>query len=706
MTSYKIRINKVCNYPGVSSFYYPKSSVQMKFPGRIFYYSFFLLITLLAVSFPVYCQSDEACPEPENEKAAQLYEKAISLPDGQHGEAKKLLLQVVKMEPEYTAAWYILADIYYQTSLKNGDISQSAVQDIERDANKAFNYYEKVIALCPAYDHYFSCFVMGRHYYYLNQREKSMPLLKSFIDHNPPGDANVIIAGNLLNIMQVYFDLVNNPVPFNPVILKGVSSKADEFLPLISPDNEYAFYTRRGMMTDVNTTIQKETELFMFSDLIKGKDDQEYTAGEQMPAPFNTSSNQGGVSITIDNNHMYFTRCDYINIDGTYYNNCDIFRSDKEYGTWSDPVRLGSNINGRNTWESQPSISSDGKTLYFASARPGGFGGSDIYYSEQDAKGEWGKAQNLGKVINTEGDEKSPFIHSDSKTLYFSSNGRPGVGGFDIFYSKQLGKNEWSDPVNIGYPINTEDDDLGFSVSIDGSKAYFSSNKLSGQGGFDIYSFDLYQAARPYKVMFMKGQITDDKGKELSDAQVEMASTTSEKITEGMVDKISGRYAIAVEVEPKEEFIMTVRKNDYTFSSEFIKPTEEDESKTVEVNMRINPIEVGVSFEVSNVLFATNSAEFDNASRIILGNLLNFLTGNPHIKLAIYGHTDNVGSEQSNLILSEKRAKAVLNFLLEHGITANRLVSKGFGFSKPVASNDTEEGRAQNRRTEFVILEK
>jgi outer membrane protein OmpA-like peptidoglycan-associated protein len=489
------------------------------------------------------------------------------------------------------------------------------------------------------------------------------------------------------------------------VSLDGICTGADEYLPLISPDNELIFYTRRYMTVDKRTTIQKEAEEFTFSNRLWNKGDEVYSSGIPMPYPFNTSSNQGGATITALNNHMFFTRCDYIIINETNYNNCDIYKSDYIDGKWTNPQKLGSNINGKDTWESQPSVSADGKTLYFASARPAGVGGIDIYSSELNEHGEWEKARNLGKTINTEGDDKSPFIHSDSKTLYFSSNGRPGLGGFDIFYSKQTGKNEWTEPVNIGYPINTEEDDLGFIVSTDGKKAYFSSNKLNGKGGLDIYSIDLYEAARPQKMMLLKGQLTDYKGHGLTNAVVEVKSVKSDSLSEGIVDKLTGKYAVILPVRPKEEFVMTVRKKQYTFSSQLLVSEEEDGEKPREINVGLSPVEAGVSFQISNILFATNSADFDNASLIILENLKRFLSENPKVRLAIYGHTDNVGDEQSNIILSEKRAGAVLDFLREHGIDNKRLISKGFGELIPIAGNDTEEGRALNRRTEFVILE-
>ncbi len=660
-------------------------------------------------SFETIAQDDYGCPEIDNKKVMKKFNKAMDM-SPKSKESYKLLLEIVKLEPDFAQALYILADINKGKAKRSTQNPQSR----KKYENRAINYYEKVIESCPAFDKYYSYFYVGKFNYERNEFDKAYKYLNLFIDNNAVDQKEIASAKKMQKEMKIYLDLISNPVPFQPTILEGVSTNTDEFLPLISPDGEYIFFTHRFLETDKYTTIQKQVEHFSISKRIEDTDGLElYEKGNSMPIPFNQGQRQGAAAITIDNNHIFMTICQFTDITGQAYENCDIYSSDFENGTWTDFRNLGPNINNENTWESQPSISADGKSLFFASMRESNIGFKDgnytcdIYMSQIDEDGNWQKAENLGPTINTAGNEKSPFLHSDSKTLYFASDGRIGVGGYDIYYTKQINEKKWSEPTNIGYPINTKEDDLGFIVSTNGKKAYFSSNKLNGSGGWDIYSFDLYEDARPEKVLFVKGTLIDEEGKQITDAKVEMRSAFSHRVTEGMVDKITGKYAIAVSYEKEEEFIMTVKKKDYAFTSRYFTPSEDEDFEIEdELDIRIKPIEVGVSVKLHNILFDTNSDEFDNASKIVLDNFIEFLVDNNTIKISIQGHTDNIGSSSLNLDLSNRRAKAIENYLLLKGITQNRMKSKGYGASKPVSDNNTEQGRALNRRTEFVIIEK
>jgi outer membrane protein OmpA-like peptidoglycan-associated protein len=312
----------------------------------------------------------------------------------------------------------------------------------------------------------------------------------------------------------------------------------------------------------------------------------------------------------------------------------------------------------------------------------------------------------MGSVINTKGDEKSPFIHTDSKTLYFSSNGHNGVGGMDIFYSQQQKNGRWNKPKNIGYPINSEGDDLGFIVSTNGEKAYFSSSRFDNSGGWDIYSFNLYKEARPHKVVFIKGKLVDESGQAITDAKVEL-KTSNGTTSSGMVDKKTGSYAVAVAVDDtKEKVVMVVKKKNGTFSAKAIN-TEEATKTPVKVKMQVHTLKTGTPFEIPDIQFATNSAVFDQESMFVLDNFVDYLKENSKLKIGIYGHTDNVGDPQKNLKLSQERAQSVRDYLVLMGVKSKRIVAvKGFGDTKPIASNNTAQGRAKNRRTEFIIMGK
>ena len=677
----------------------------------IYLYSLISFISLISLCFHSFGQEDFGCPEITNKKALKVFNKSVSLEGYKSKESYDLLLEVVEIEPDFAEAWYMLAEINREKAEK----SNSPFEDRKQtNLKRALNYYLKVSEICPAFNYYYSYFYIGTHYFNNNEYPLASDYLTKYIQNNTINKSEIDLAKSMLEEMSSYLDLINNPVPFNPQPLKGVSTSSDEFLPLISPDGELVFFVHRFQDYDKETTIQKQVEHFTISKRISEELGYEiYTEGESMPEPFNKGRNQGAASITIDNKHIYMTICDVTSINGMAYNNCDIFSSDNEYGSWTDFKNLGPNVNLNNSWESQPSISADGKTLYFTSIRDGNIGiseenpTSDLYMSALDENNNWGKAVNLGPVINTPGNEKSPFLHSDSKTLYFSSDGRRGVGGYDIYYSRQLENNLWGEPKNIGFPINTAEDELGFVVSTDGKKAYFSSNKLDGKGGWDIYSFDLYQDARPENVKLYKGEIKNETGDDFEGTSLEVRSAETGRMTEGIIDKITGKFAVAVTYDAEEEFIMIVKKEGYAFTSLYIRP-EKDEEIILEDNLEfdIKPIEVGVTVKLNNILFDTNSDQFDAASHVVLNRFIDFLNDNPGVKIALHGHTDNVGSYESNIDLSKRRAAAVEKYLSDNGIKPERMTSKGFGETVPVATNDTPEGKALNRRTEFVIIEK
>ncbi|MFA5659213.1 MAG: hypothetical protein WC900_08005, partial [Oscillospiraceae bacterium] len=338
--------------------------------------------------------------------------------------------------------------------------------------------------------------------------------------------------------------------------------------------------------------------------MVSKRTKNEFDDGQLMPYPFNVGQNQGGVSVTIDNKFLYLTICKAG--EGGTYVNCDIYYSVFSYGEWTEPELLGPNVNSPNTWESQPSISSDGKTLYYVSDREGGYGGTDIYKSVKGSNNEWGPAINLGPALNTSGDESTPFIHTDSQTLYFSSGeysdkekntfpGHMGLGKKDIFYYRFNSDPPWTKPMNLGYPINSDDDDIGFFVSTDGRYGYLTSNKLQGAGGWDIYSFELYPDARPEKVLFIKGELTDEKSTEpVREATIEIKNVATRQITHIPVDEETGKYVIALPF--RNDYIMTVKSRDHAYETMYIAQRNTKYEIPVKVNFEIKPLEVGATY--------------------------------------------------------------------------------------------------------------
>ncbi len=644
------------------------------------------------------------CPEPEK-KAKKLFDQAQEAYQKHNPDlAYKLLLEAVREDPNFARAYLILADV----NVQRAKTTQNATQVLQYK-NNATQYFRKAADACPSIDNYRACYEIAYHLYQNKKYNEALPYIEKFLA-NVKTSPFLHDLKNMKKHIDVYNQLINNPVPFNPQKVEGLCSDNDEFLPLITPDDEFMLYTLRTTKTNELGHTRKY-DVFTIAERVQNSSKEAFANSKPMPEPFNknTEFNQGAVSITIDNNQLYVTIC-----EGP---NCDIWVSYNENGEWSPLKNLGGAINGKRSWESQPSISSDGKMLFFSSIRPGNIGfeledenthTSDIWLSVKDENGNWQPAKNLGPVINTPGNEKSPFIHSDSKTLYFSSDGHYGVGGYDIFYSKLLPNGQWSEPKNIGYPINTENDELGFVVSTNGKKAYFSSNKIGDSKSYDIYSFDLYAEARPQEVVFYKGQVKDEEGNPLEDARVIVKNVSEQRTSEAMVDKLTGRYAVVIPVEkPNDDYILMVKKKDYAFTSSYFKAEEITKDKPIKVDFEVKPIEIGKVVKLNNIYFASNSAIIEKSSLAVLDNFLEFLNENPNIRIEIHGHTDNIGDDNSNQILSEKRARAVADYLILQGLDKKRIVAtRGFGKKKPVASNDTEEGRSLNRRTEFVIVDK
>lgn len=665
----------------------------------------FILLTIIPVVVSFAQLNEEFCNEIDDKKILKNFDKAINLlVAGKKDDAELALAKIVDEEPEFTEAWAAIAEINYGR--------YKAAMDRKSQEKYYSNYVkclEKIVGTCPQYNNWSVNYTIAKILFDREDYQDSKKYLETFINNVSKSDKNYMDATNTLDYINNYLDLVFNPVPFTPVIVEGVSTINDDFLPIISPDGSLAFFTHAYMKKDISSaTSDKYTEEFTVARALD-ESGVRFSPGQALPYPFNTGKNQGASSVTIDNSTLYITICEFVNKN---YDNCDIYVSVKKSTGWSELANLGPNINGLNTWESQPSISADGKTLYFSSIRSDNvdfdenYPTCDIWFSTRNEDGTWSKAKNMGPSINTGGNEKSPFIHSDSQTLYFSSDGHKGVGGFDIFFTK-FRDGDWTKPINIGYPINTKSNDLGFVVNTQGTKAYFASNKLDGRGGWDIYSFDLYPEARPEKVFLVKGQLIDDNGAAITEAKLEVRNTRTEEISEGIVNSETGSYAVAVttEKDKNDDYLMVVKKEDYSFTSALIEPTAETFVAPVTIDFEVKPIEKGKTVELHDINYTTASFEIDNKSLLVLDGFVEFLNDNPSIKIEIRGHTDNTGSLQTNMTLSNNRAKAVYDYLISRGVDASRLKYQGFGPKTPVASNDTEYGRAKNRRTEFYILE-
>jgi outer membrane protein OmpA-like peptidoglycan-associated protein len=490
---------------------------------------------------------------------------------------------------------------------------------------------------------------------------------------------------------------ITHPVPFTPVNLgETVNSIYNDYHPSLTVDENILIFTRMrpsDEMTDNGGSPVEED--FYVSARVGGA----WKNAIPLGSPINTHGNEGAHSISPDGRFFYFTGCE--RPEG--YGSCDLYVSERNGDSWSKPKNLGEPLNS-GAWDAQPTISPDGKTLIFTSRRSGGLGMADLWLSNRRDNGTWTMPVNMGDSINTELDEFGPFLHPDGKTLFFSSAGHPGMGGKDIFFSKKNANGTWSSPVNLGYPINSKGDELHLIVSADGKKGYFSSDREGGIGLRDIYTFDLHEAARPQAVTFIRGKVRDEKTLKSIKATIEVldlatgelrASTTSDALNGEFLVSLPSGSSYAINADSKGYMFYS---GNYKLGKEL---TIKDEYK---VDILLSPVLAGAKVVLNNIFFESGKAELMPESKVELNKLVQFLAANPGVRIEIGGHTDAVGNDASNQVLSEQRAQSVTAYLVANKVDASRLESKGYGETKPVATNETETGRGFNRRTEFSIL--
>lgn len=619
----------------------------------------------------------------KSKKASKAFEQAREYTDQRdYTSAIKKLEDALGADPDFIEACLYLGDIY---------------RDLGEDSS-AINYYRRAFSINPSFFPPTGLILGGlelKRGLYEDAREHLAAYLST---GNPDKKRKQFVEGKIADC-EFALSLMNNPVPFDPVNLgQGVNTKDDEFVNAITTDGEILILTRK---LPTGTGFEGKpllTEDFYISVLVQ---DSVWQKAETLGPPVNTKGNEGALCISPDGNYIYFAACNREDSRGS----CDLYVSKKVGESWGKPTNLGAIVNSER-WDSQPSMSSDSRTLYFSSAREGGKGGADIWMAVRDDQGAWSKPVNLGDSINTEESEMSPLIHPDGSTLYFASAGQPGMGGLDLFIARKNPAGEFSKAANLGYPINTYADELGLVVDSRGMLAYFSSDKLGGEGLYDIYSFLLAQNVRPETVSYMKGIVYDAADGSKLKAYFELTDLESGKaVVKAESNDVTGEFLVSLPANKR--YALSVVKDDYLFHSENIDLI----GNTSEINpfiknIPLQRIEKGKQVVLKNVFFETNSFALLSESRIELDRLVGLLTKNPSMHIEIEGHTDNVGTMEYNMGLSAKRAKAVMDYIINNGIASSRLSYSGWGYNRPVADNDTEEGRALNRRTEFRVIEK
>ena len=600
---------------------------------------------------------------------------------------------------EYNARNYSKAIEYLDKAINDDDqfveayllLGESNI-DLQNDS-LAMEYFKKAIAINP--DFYPPVFSnLAGLEFNKGMYSEALAHIEKYLTYPSKNKTFQENASLLKQNCEFAINAVKHPVPFDPQNLgPAINNQYDQYWPSLSADEKTLVFTELLPIDPNNpATFRNRQEDFYYSTL----EDSVWTPAKPVGPPLNTSGNEGAQSISADRTLMVFTGCN--RSDG--YGQCDLYFSRKNGDNWTVPRNIGKPINTTHK-EKQPSISPDGKSIYFASDREGTKGGMDIWVSTLTDDGVWGEPLNLGDSINTREDEESPFIHNDNQTLYFSSAGWPGMGSFDLYVSRKDEHGKWTKAKNLGYPINTGYAEEGLIVNARGNKAYYSSSR-NGEGGKDLFVFDLYKEVRPIPVSYMKGRVFDKETLKPLEAQFSLTDLETSVVVMDAVSNPDGSFLICI--PEGKNYALNASRKGYLFYSEnftlqhgnFLKPFTKD--------VPLKPIKENEHFILKNVFFATASYELKPESQIELNLLVKLLNENPGMTIEISGHTDDVGSAESNQKLSENRALAVKNYLVAKGIAPERLESAGYGETQSVVPNSSETNRAQNRRTEIKVL--
>jgi len=633
-----------------------------------------------------------------NKKAIKYYEKAliafntINPTTGKSNikEAEIFLKKAIAKDSSFHEAY----SLYSNVSIEKGDIESGIYfrnKMIEKNPNVPVIEYYFLAGMQMAVGNYKECLKNAKKY-------RDSPF------------ANKVYLVNVKRMIEncvFAINAIENKGNFNPVNLgEGVNTSNPEYFPSVTADDSTLLFTR--MIEDSRAPMGTRQEDIFVSKKWNG----DWSDGISISDNINSAFNEGAPTFSSDGQYIIFVGCE-TGAKGDYeygfgrkgFGSCDLFYSQKIGKKWSSPVNLGPPINTKH-WETQPSFSSDGKTLYFIrgltyNRQRRSPDDQDIFYSQITEDG-WSKPMRLPKNVNTQFREESVQIHPDGKTLYFSSNGHPGMGGLDIYMTRKKEDGNWSDPINLGYPLNTYVDENSLLVSSDGKLGYFASNREGGFGSLDIYSFELDSAVMPLPITYLKGLIYDNETGSPIPAHFQLTALKNNSIiSEINANQGDGSFLITMPADKDLAFhaeyegYMLVSKN---FSIDQLEFTEEGYL----LNIPMSKIKPG-TFVLENIFFEVNRYELQSTSIVELEKVFMMLESNKEIQIEISGHTDSDGDDDDNMQLSENRARSVVDWLVNKGISSSRLSYKGFGESRPIVENSSKENKAKNRRTELTI---
>lgn len=617
----------------------------------------------------------------------------------------------------------LIAQNYSTNNKKAIKLFENAQQEfkVNRNFDEGLSMLEKAVDI----DHNFTeaHATLAGNYHLLGQQDKALEHYKSVYEQ---GKDNVRFSGVIFDLGTIYFEdadysnaldcfqavektapgrykrnhyyllsskfsieALKNPYDFQPKELPATINKFKfQSNPQLTADGEQMIFSIRAGMG-----VQFDEQIAIVS-----KENGEWGMPRNISDNINTPTNEGFASITGDGKTIVFTSCD--RADGL--GRCDLYISEKVGNEWSKAVNMGETVNSP-AWESGPAITADGHKIYFSSDRGGGKGEKDLWYTEKGKNGEWTKPKNLGEPINTEFSEVTPFIHADGETLFFASDGHPGLGGYDVFYTRDL-NGTWTSPFNLGYPMNTNHNEGSLFITPDNEKGYFEKYVSMGRDSYSrLYEVDLplaLQVATPS--IYAKGVVTDAITKRPISALVGLVDLSAEEMVQKVTsDSVNGNYLIVL--SEGINYGLFVEKEGYLFFSknfDFMN----NKFDPQELNIELLPISEGKTLTLNNVFFESGSYKLLEQSEAELGMISKLMKQRPELKFKIEGHTDNVGDKTSNVTLSKNRAQSVYDYLLMTGIDKSRLSYQGYGETKSVADNTTAEGRAENRRIEIRVV--
>lgn len=622
---------------------------------------FLFLTVLLFSSYITYGQ------RPSTHKKAQIaYENAAKhLAHQEKEKAIDELKKALQLDPDFATAYQQLADIYRS----------------QKKYRKAIPLYEAVLKIDPNLTT-LTLFGLGESLLGEGEYQLARDNLSQYAKENLNPTSQEKVQKYIKDCEFALRSKRDTSIRIKK-LPASINTRDDEYFPKLTADGKRIIFTRK---TD-------NQENFFESN----SENESWQTAEKLAGSVNSDLfNEGAHCISPDGKYLFFTGCNRPNGMGS----CDIYVSKYEDGAWSSPHNLGSPINTKG-WEAQPAISSDGRTLYFVSNRPGGMGGSDIWRSELSEDGKWQTPQNLGNKVNSVFDERSPYIHADNKTLYFASEGWPGFGRFDLFKTQIDSSGQWATPTNLGSPINNNYDQTAIHINMNGATGYLSSADSSDQ--LDIYSLTVPRSLRPIPVVYIKGTVYDSESKAPLSASVSVTNTHNREIVYlSDSDYSDGQFIATLPVGAN--YAVHIQKEGYMFDSrQYDISQSELQDEVFENDIFLQPIKKGNIMRLNNIYFDTDSYVPLKDSEPELQLIIKFLRSNPTVSIEVAGHTDSTGSKAHNQQLSENRATAIITYLVSKGISASRLTSKGYGDTKPIGDNNTAEGKQLNRRTEIIL---